>query len=137
MAINGAMAYVMAMTAETEIRAVIDRFIARRFAKDPALIEDFEPGAIIYGSEAADIYVGQAEVVRHFEDVMGKSHTVRHAWDALDIGSSGDTGWFSAHGPAMVGRDGVETPLPVRVSGVLVRRDSGWRWVLLHISEPA
>ena len=125
------------MTAEAEIRAVIERFIARRFAKDPALIDDFEPDAIIYGSEAADIYIGHAEVLRHFADVMGKPHTVRHAWDRLDIVSNGDTGWFSAYGPAMVGRDGVETPLPVRVSGVFIRRDGQWRWTFLHVSEPA
>lgn len=46
-------------------------------------------------------------------------------------------GWFSASGPAMIGRDGVESPLPVRVSGVLIRRDGDWRWTFLHVSEPA
>lgn len=136
-AINTAMPYEGEMTAEAEIRTVIERFVARRFAKDLRLAEDFEPHAIIYGSEAGDIYVGHDEIVRHLEEAMGKPHTVRHAWERLDVGSNGDTGWFSASGPAMVGRDGVETPLPVRVSGVFVRRDGDWRWMLLHVSEPA
>lgn len=127
----------MWMTDIEEIRAVIDRFIARRFAKELRLAEDFEPDAIIYGSEADDIYIGHAEIVRPFEAAMGKSNTVRHAWDRLDIRSNGDMGWFSASGPAMIGRDGVESPLPVRVSGVLIRRDGDWRWTFLHVSEPA
>lgn len=116
------------MSATEEIGAVTDRFIARRFARERALAEDFEPDAIIYGSEADDIYIGYAEIVRHFEEAMSKSHTVRHAWDRLDIWSNGDTGWFSASRPAMIGRDGVKSPLPVRVAGVLIRREGEWRW---------
>lgn len=125
------------MPADAEIRVTVERFIARRFAKDEAIVEDFAPGATAVGSDADGLYFGLSEIARHFREAMAKSFTLRHAWDRLDIGSNGDTGWFVAHGPAMVGRDGTETPMPVRVSGVLVRNKDSWRFTLLHVSEPA
>lgn len=119
------------------IRRAVERLSARRFARDLALAGEFEPDAIVAGSEAHELHFGAAEIRDHFAANMGKPHTVRWEWERLEIDTAGDTGWFFAHGAVLVGRDGAETRLPFRMSGVLVRRDGEWRWKLLHASEPA
>ena len=119
------------------LHAAIERLSARRFAKDIGLADEFEPDAIGAGSEAADLFSGAEAVRQHFAANMGKPHTVRWVWDLLETRIEGDIGWFFAQGNAMVGLDGVETPVPFRFSGVLSWRDGDWRWRLLHGAEPS
>ncbi len=123
--------------ARGEIRETIERFIARRFAKDRGIVEQFDPDAVLAGSGASQLHYGREEIVEHFEEAMGKPYTLRHDWERLDIRQNGASAWFFAHGNALIGRNGTETPLPVRVSGVLVRNSGKWLFQLLHVSEPA
>jgi ketosteroid isomerase-like protein len=119
-----------------DIRNAIERFVASRFAKDCSIIDQFEPDAILAGSAAPQLHYGREEIAEHFEAAMGAAYTLRHDWQRLDIRQDGTTAWFFAHGNAMIGSDGIETPAPVRVSGVLVRNGDAWRFQLLHVAEP-
>ncbi len=62
----------------------MERFSARRFAKDIGLADEFERDAIGCGSEAADVFVHGAGVRQHFATNMGKEFTVRWDWDLLE-----------------------------------------------------
>jgi hypothetical protein len=118
------------------LKSAVERLSARRFAKDVGLADEFEHDAIGCGSEAADIFGDASGVRRHFTTNMGKDFTVRWAWDLLETRVEGDTGWFFANGKALVGRSGVETGYPFRMSGVLSWRNDNWHWRMLHASEP-
>ena len=118
------------------LAAAVKRLSTRRFAKDIGLADEFEPDAVGCGSEAADVFLDDSGVRLHFATNMGKDFTVRWACYLLETRVDGDTGWFFANGKALVGRSGVETAYPFRMSGVLSWRDGDWRWRMLHASEP-
>ena len=118
------------------LRSATERLSTRRFAKDIGLADEFEMDAIGCGSEAADVFMDGVGVRQHFATNMAKDFTVRWAWDFLETRVEGDTGWFFANGKALVGRAGVETAYPFRMSGVLSWRDGDWHWRMLHASEP-
>jgi ketosteroid isomerase-like protein len=140
--------------AEAALAALIDALRARDLDGALAL---FEPDAALFGSEAAERAVGEAELRSLLGSILAGEVTVGWTWEPGALVAAGwdDVVWFA--GPAVAvlraGDGSSERRLPYRLSGVLRRRAgagasaaegvsasrgaSSWRFALFNGSEPA
>jgi SnoaL-like domain len=115
--------------------------------RDAGLLLDRCADDITYvGSEDGEQASGRAEVGVLLAHVLDRAERYAFQWAPPLVGVEGDLAWLHAHGIGTVLLDEppsaggsvdrtVET-FPYRLSGVLRRGRTGWRWVLIHGAEP-
>jgi ketosteroid isomerase-like protein len=128
---------VSAQAREARLREAVERLGDLIFAKDFAVIDEFDHDAVFVGSEADETARGLTELRARFGSIFSGAHEIRFDWDALDVVTEGDTGWFYTDGSAVVVSGGAERRLPDSRTGVLTWRAGTWRWRQFHGSEPA
>ncbi|HTJ58293.1 MAG TPA: nuclear transport factor 2 family protein [Devosiaceae bacterium] len=105
-------------------------------AADPAIAAEFEPDALLVGSEPGEIARGRQEIAALFGDIFRTGRSVWWEWHTVDSQRSRDGAWLFAEGLVVLASSGVENRLPYRLSGALVERNGAWKWQLFHGSEP-
>jgi ketosteroid isomerase-like protein len=109
--------------------------------RDPGLLLDRCADDITYvGSEDGEQASGRAEVGALLAHVLDRPERYAFQWEPPLVGVEGDLAWLHAHGTGTVHTDGgidraAET-FSYRLSGVLRRSRTGWRWILIHGAEP-
>lgn len=114
------------------LRSTVERLSTRRFAKDIGRADEFEPDTIGCGSAAADVFMDGAGVRKHFATNMARTSRFAGHGTCWRLTSTAK----QAGSSPIVGRGGVETAYPFRMSGVLSWNAGNWRWRMLHASEP-
>jgi hypothetical protein len=104
-----------------------------------------EPGEVIYaGSEPGEVAVGKPALKALLDELFARDE--RYCWRATSVAAVEDGGRLyvvadselSVHPVGDGDALGPATEVvPYRVSGVLERQGSGWRWRLCQGSEPA
>lgn len=127
------------MNIENEITAALERLNRLLSEKDPAIVEEFAPGAdtILIGSEAGEIAAGRAQLEEFFQHILSLPVTLGWEWEEIKVSAAGGVAWFYAAGEVVMrGADGRQSA-PYRMTGVLERIGERWLWRQLHGSEPA
>jgi ketosteroid isomerase-like protein len=85
------------------------------------------------GETAKGIEEFRDALLRVFSGPIGFSYR----WDDYVVDVSGETAWIYANGQVETCSAAGCHKHPYRITGVLRRVDSEWKWVLYHGSEPA
>jgi len=126
---------------EAAARAVVDMWQQMWETEDMALFDEafsHDPDMIIFGTDAAEYWVGY-ETAREsieyqfsvFEDTNG---TLRN--QVVKVHESGEVAWFSEMMDMEVTSGGERVELTIWFSGVLEKRNDGWKIVQFHASVP-
>ena len=118
------------------IRELAMQLARKRFEKDISIVDDFEPDAVLIGSDADEIAEGQARIRSVFQHAIRRPHTLQLTWERVEAFAEGDIGWLYADGAAELSGTGRPRKLRYRLTAVVGRRDGVWRWRLFHGSEP-
>jgi ketosteroid isomerase-like protein len=116
--------------------AALAQLSALMRAADPAIVDQFEPDALLVGSEPGEIARGRAAIAALFAGIFKSGRSVWWEWDSVEAKRSAASIWLFAEGDAVLAGAGREDRLPYRLSGVLVERQGAWSWQLFHGSEP-
>jgi MFS family permease len=127
-------------------QAVLDAFeqLTRAFAERDvhALLECCSDEISYAGSEDGEQATGRADVTELLTEVFGRPEAYVFTWRPALIGVEGEAAWLLARGTGTVRPDDpvADSQHPetfeYRLSGVLRRENSSWRWVLVHGGEP-
>ena len=126
---------------EAAARAVVDMWLQMWENEDVALFDEafsHDPDMIIFGTDAAEYWVGY-ETAREsielqlgvFEDTQG---SVRN--QVVKVHESGEVAWFTEMMDMEVVSGDELVELTVWFSGVLEKRNDGWKIVQFHASVP-
>lgn len=121
---------------ETALRAMNDVCARRDLAGFMALFEDSDDIALV-GSDAGEVFEGREAVAGFMRKLFALPFTFSFEMPKPLIHQRGDLAWVFVDG-AMVHTtvDGRSRKMPYRITAVLVRRASGWRWQLFSGSSP-
>lgn len=127
------------MNIKDEITAALERLNRFLSEKDPAIIDEFAPGAdtILIGSEAGETAAGRAQIEAFFQHILSLPVTLGWEWKEIKVSAAGGVAWFYAAGEIVMRSEKGESRAPYRMTGVLERIGERWLWRQLHGSEPA
>jgi len=119
-------------------RAALTRFTTMLERRDPALIDEFVDDAdvLVVGSQASEIEIGRDQIAQMLK-TLAAGPAVRFNWTQTRSSAKGDIAWLFAAGDVIISDQGKETRVPYRLTGVLERKNSTWKWRQFHGSEPA
>jgi ketosteroid isomerase-like protein len=137
----------MIRLATSDVLDALDDLTLAFALRDAALLLDRCADDITYvGSEDGEQASGRAEVGALLAQVLDRPERYAFQWAPPLVGVEGDLAWLHARGTGTVhtdqpravdgGADGTAETFPYRLSGVLRRGRTGWRWVLIHGAEP-
>ena len=103
-----------------------------------AIMSEFapEPNVRVIGSEIRDLAEGREELEAHIRYYFGLPVRLVWQWRRREVSSVGNVAWLFAEGELVFRGENSETRVPYRLTGVLERRDGGWRWRHFHGAEP-
>jgi ketosteroid isomerase-like protein len=117
--------------------------LTRAFAQRDAgfLLDRCADDVTYVGSEDGEQASGRAEVGALLARVLDRPERYSFEWEPPLVGIEGDLAWLHAQGAGTVHADeptadGTAETFAYRLSGVLRRGRTGWRWVLIHGAEP-
>jgi ketosteroid isomerase-like protein len=130
-------------TVECEVLDALDELTRAFVQRDPRPLLDRCADDVTYvGSEDGEQASGRAEVGALLAGVLDRPERYAFEWSAPLVGVEGDLAWLHAQGTGTVLADeqpadgGPAETFAYRLSGVLRRGSTGWRWVLIHGAEP-
>jgi ketosteroid isomerase-like protein len=119
-----------------DILATFDRLYdeacVRRDADAAVALWAGDEDVTMWGSDLDERAHGPEAVAGLVRAIAAGKSRLRFRWDEQHVRAEGDVAWVNAAGAVTV--DGSE--VPYRTTGVLVRRDGGWRWHTHHGSVP-
>lgn len=126
-----------------EVKGLVDQFSRMWETQDLEMFDQLiadDPNIVVLGTDQAEFIIGIEEYrelrQRQFDSFNNVEHTVQE--QTIRLSQSGDVAWFTTIYDMFL-IDASEQPLSfegIRSSGVLERRDEGWRIVHLHTSLP-
>jgi ketosteroid isomerase-like protein len=122
--------------AAAAVGAALGQFNQALRDRDPALAESFDEAAIFIGSEPGEFALGREALSTLLDNIFRSPSTVQFEWSTVEASGIGETIWFYADGIVIITSPSGEQRRPYRLTGVLDRSGSGWRWRLFHGSEP-
>ena len=122
-----------------EVVRALQRLNSMVSRRDMVVLDEFAADAdvLLLRSGDAELSVGRDQIETVFKALFAQPIALSWDWKDTRVSSSGDVAWIYAAGEAIgKGPDG-EQRLPYRMTGVLHRGESGWKWRQFHGSEPA
>jgi uncharacterized protein (TIGR02246 family) len=132
----------MVASSETvaEVRGLLDRFVATYSAKDPAgVLGCFDVGedGVLVGTGEDEWRAGEAALRAQVEQDFAQAESLEVAYRELHVDGADGVAWFAARGSVRASVDGEAFESVLRLTGVVTRRDDGWRIVQSHLSFPS
>jgi ketosteroid isomerase-like protein len=96
-----------------------------------------EDHPVMWGSERDERASGLAQIAALHRGIVDFPGELSFRWDGRSVHVHGDAAWVNADGHVTVVPVGGEPrTTPYRLTAVLVRRASAWRWHTFNGSEP-
>lgn len=118
------------------LREMLLRLNERLARRDPAIVDDFLPDAVLAGSDLEDLSRGHPALQNHFGKLFALPFTIRFDWRQVDARVEGGFGWLFAEGHGVLAKATGDERFDYHLSGVLQRTADGWKWRLFHGSAP-
>ena len=121
-----------------DVVRALQRLNAMVSRRDMAVLDEFarEADVLLLRSGSDELSVGRDQIETVFKTLFAQPIALSWDWKDTRVSSSGDVAWIHAAGEAIAKAPDGEQRLPYRMTGVLQRGESGWKWRQFHGSEP-
>lgn len=129
----------MSINVKNEINRVLNSMAEAFAEKDPEKYLDLyldHPELVIYGSQSGEKWTRLSEfkesVIKNW--LMVENVKVIYDWQRIDFNTSRDVAWFATELTFETEFSGQKMKIPGRLTGVLVKKNSTWKFVQTHYS---
>jgi uncharacterized protein (TIGR02246 family) len=131
-------AQIISEKVKSEIYQTLQRFnTAAQNSNTEQLLELFDESANIMfiGGDSAEIWKGADQIRGHLNSIFPQE-SVNLQMDRVDIDYNENTAWVFVDGYIVISDKKEKFKAPYRFTGILVKKDSNWKFRLFNGSNP-